>query len=164
VTTAIALPLGRLSPARPQRLAGVRGAIELFILDRRADKKTTVRATHQARTRPRRSRRSASHTSWRRRRAARSCPTKTVTLGPVLCPNGKPSAAGDAWARSYTPPPEILRLGAGATVAEVKTAVCADINQSHVTWAVEGSFYTLARAERNWRFTFDYNAFRTSGG
>jgi len=73
-------------------------------------------------------------------------------IGPVLCPDGRPSFAADTFFRSMEPALAVLRVGADANLADVETAMCADKTFAHLTNPVEESAYRLAAAEQGWAF------------
>lgn len=73
-------------------------------------------------------------------------------IGPVLCPDGRPSLAADAYLRSQVPALAVLRVAADANLEDVETAMCADKTFAHTTNPIEESAYRLMAAESGWRF------------
>ena len=71
---------------------------------------------------------------------------------PVLCPDGRPSAAADGFFRSLEPALAVLRLSSDANLTDVETAMCADRTFAHVSNPREESAYRLAAAEQGWGF------------
>jgi hypothetical protein len=73
-------------------------------------------------------------------------------VGPVLCPDGRPSLAADTFLRSLLPALAVLRLEPTANLTDVETAMCADKTFGHSTNSLEESAYRLKAAEEGWGF------------
>ncbi len=73
-------------------------------------------------------------------------------VGPVLCPDGRPSLAADTWFRSLLPQVAVLRLEPNANLDDVETAICADKTFGHMTNPMVESAYHLKTAEEGWQF------------
>ncbi len=73
-------------------------------------------------------------------------------IGPVLCPDGRPSLAADSYLRSLLPAVAVLRLEPNANLDDVETAMCADKTFGHLTNPLEESAYRLMAAEQGWQF------------
>jgi hypothetical protein len=73
-------------------------------------------------------------------------------VGPVVCPDGRPSLAADSYLRSLLPTLAVLRLDPNANLTDVETAICADKTFAHTTNSMEGSAYRLKAAEEGWGF------------
>ena len=73
-------------------------------------------------------------------------------IGPVLCPDGRPSLAADSYFRSLLPAVAVLRLEPNANLDDVQTAMCADKTFGHLTNPTEESAYRLMAAEEGWQF------------
>lgn len=81
------------------------------------------------------------------------------TVDSVLCPEGKPNAAADAYFRRFDL--RVLALGAQATPGDVDRAICDDLTgpsapgKGAPTIPAEGQAVRLAVAEQGWRFALD---------
>ena len=73
-------------------------------------------------------------------------------VGPVLCPDGRPSLGADSYLRSLLPTLAVLRLEPNANLTDVETAMCADKTFAHTTDPLEESAYRLKAAEEGWGF------------
>jgi len=92
--------------------------------------------------------------------SAVTCGVKTAadgTVGPITCKGGKPNAAvRSALAKES---PKVMALGKGATLAQIKTAVCADLTKSHATNPMVSG--ALAWQTANYRWSTTFNAWFT---
>lgn len=73
-------------------------------------------------------------------------------VSPVVCPDGHPSQAADAYFRAIRPKLTVLDLGGGASIEEVEQAMCTDKRVSHMTNPIEESAYEIRAAEVGWNF------------
>jgi hypothetical protein len=87
--------------------------------------------------------------------SAATCGMKAAadgTVGPITCKGGGPNAAvRSALAKES---PKVMALGKGATLAQVKTAVCADITKSHATNPMVSGALAWQTANYRWSTTY----------
>jgi len=87
--------------------------------------------------------------------SATSCGISTAadgTVGPITCTGGKANSAVRAALAKESP--RVMALGKGATLAQVKAAVCADLTKSHATNPMVSGALAWQTANYRWSTTY----------
>jgi hypothetical protein len=82
---------------------------------------------------------------------AARCPLEPQADGniyPVVCPNGQPNARAESKLRRAVP--AVMALGEGATLAQVKAAVCKDLASGEMTNPLLDSALDFQTATYGW--------------